>query len=74
VPLTSLDEVIQDHGVDGIDLLTVNIEGAERDALRGKDRGWHLIRHAAITCHDLRSDRIGDESFRTRSEVAIRLG
>jgi FkbM family methyltransferase len=63
VLLKSLDELIQDHGVDRIDLLTVNIEGAERDALRGMDRGWHLIRHAAITCHDFRSDRTGDGSF-----------
>ncbi len=52
VPGQTLPELMALTGVDRIDLLTMNIEGAELEALRAA--GDHLDRvcHIAVSCHD----------------------
>jgi FkbM family methyltransferase len=65
----TLDAVVAEHGVPRIDLLKVNIEGAERLMVRGMQASTPLVRHAAISCHDFLADERADDDFRTRKEV-----
>jgi FkbM family methyltransferase len=52
VPARRLDGIAAELGIQQVDLLKMNIEGAEVDALRGAgvllDRTWHVC----ISCHD----------------------
>lgn len=50
VPARSLESLCRELGVGRIDFLKMNIEGAERLAIRGF--GEVEIRHLAISCHD----------------------
>lgn len=52
VPGRTLDELVATLGLDRIDLLTMNIEGAERAALAGSARTLRLVRHLTVSCHD----------------------
>lgn len=70
VPAYSLDGFVEKFGLERIDLLKMNIEGAERLAIRGMARTTALVRHYAISCHDFVADRgPGAEDLRTREEV-----
>jgi FkbM family methyltransferase len=49
VRVRPLSPVLDEHGVDRIDLLKVDVEGAELDVLRGiEDRHWPLVRQAVV--------------------------
>lgn len=50
----SLDDFIELNKIESIDLLKVNIEGAERFVVKGMDRSVANIKHIAISCHDFR--------------------
>ncbi|WP_294173667.1 FkbM family methyltransferase [uncultured Sphingomonas sp.] len=63
VPAKSLESLCRELGVGRIDFLKMNIEGAERLAIRGF--GAVEIRHLAISCHDF----IPGPETRTRAEV-----
>jgi FkbM family methyltransferase len=67
VPGVSLDDICRDYAVTEIGLLKMNIEGAERLAIRGMHGAIQRTRQVCIACHDFR----GSESdwYRTRSEV-----
>ena len=52
VPAMTLDSFVQEHGIDRVDLLKMNIEGAERLAVRGMDGCIPIIFAMAIECHD----------------------
>lgn len=70
VPATTLDEVLRELQVDRIDLLKVNIEGAEVAALEGFADGIRRTRHVCIACHDfLVDDGRGREEMRTKEQV-----
>lgn len=56
-----------------IDLLKVNIEGAELPALRSAPSVLARTRNAVISCHDFKADRTGNEFFRTRSQIQALL-
>jgi FkbM family methyltransferase len=47
-----LDSIARELAIDSIDLLKMNIEGAEVDALRGLGSLLQRTRHAVISCHD----------------------
>jgi FkbM family methyltransferase len=65
----TLDSIIASLAVERIDLLKMNIEGAERAALDGMARTIEITRHVAIGCHDFLADWGRGEQMRTRSVV-----
>lgn len=69
----SLDSLCEEFGIDRIDLLKLNIEGAEADALDGMEASWRVVRNVIISCHDFLADRGGSPKFRTRSKVVALL-
>lgn len=73
VEAQSLDHFIERSGHPTIDLLKMNIEGAERGAMLGLDRQAGKVRHLAISCHDFLADRDGGDEFRTKDAVRKRL-
>jgi FkbM family methyltransferase len=73
VPAETLDGITERVGIDRIDFLKMNIEGAERHAMRGMSRSLEMIRHAVISCHDFVSDQGGDSQLRTKAEIVAGL-
>jgi len=73
VPARSLDSLADEVKIDRIDLLKVNIEGAERDMVKGMERIASRIRNIVIECHDFVADAGGGDQFRTRAEVTAAL-
>lgn len=70
VPAKTLDALLSELGIDDVDLLKMNIEGAERPAMTGIESSVPGIRKAAISCHDFVADAgNGGEDFRTRDFV-----
>lgn len=55
VPGTSLDLLCEQHGIAHIDLLKVNIEGAEQLAIRGMRETLARTKTVVIACHDFRA-------------------
>ena len=48
----TLDELCESLGIDEVDWIKLNIEGAEKEALRGMERMAPRVRHLTISCHD----------------------
>ena len=63
VPSRRLDSVARELGVDHIDLLKMNIEGAEREALLGMGALLDATRHVCISCHDFLLDELRTKAF-----------
>ena len=52
--MTTLSDVIDEHGIDRIDLLKIDVEKSELDVLRGiRDRDWPKIQQIVLEVHDL---------------------
>jgi FkbM family methyltransferase len=64
-----LDSLAAELRITPIDLLTMNIEGAERLAIRGLDQIIGSIRNVCISCHDFLADESGSEQLRTKALV-----
>lgn len=73
VPGVTLDALCEDYGIRHIDLLKMNIEGAEAPALEGMKASLKNTRHVVIACHDFRADAGEGESYRTRDIVSASL-
>jgi FkbM family methyltransferase len=56
----TLDQVLHDADVNSVDLLKVNIEGAEVAALKGAPVALKIAKHWAIECHDFLAKREND--------------
>jgi len=69
VPASRLDSLAADLGITQIDLLTMNIEGAEWLAIRGLGQIIGSIRNVCISCHDFLADEVGSEQLRTKALV-----
>lgn len=52
VPGRTLDELCETFGIDEVDWVKLNIEGAEKEALRGMERMAPHVRNLTISCHD----------------------
>lgn len=52
VSALSLDDLCHDEGIDRIDFLKLNIEGAEKDAIKGMRKMIGKTNHVCISCHD----------------------
>jgi FkbM family methyltransferase len=59
------DDLCREYGIDRIDFLKMNIEGAERSALPGCRAALKRARNVCIAAHDFRADRGEGEAFRT---------
>ena len=65
--VTTVSEVIRDASLDTIDLLKVDVEGAELDVLRGVDaEHWPRIRSVILEVHDI-DDRVAEVTGLLRS-------
>ena len=64
-----LDDVCDEHRFGEIALVRMNIEGAEKLAIRGMESMLAKTTHVAIACHDFKADRTGNEFFRTKKDV-----
>ncbi|MDO8425558.1 MAG: FkbM family methyltransferase [bacterium] len=74
IPGYTLDRLLENHAIKRIDFLKMNIEGAERDALRGMEQCLPNIRRLCISCHDFLADRPhGSDALRTKYEVSTFL-
>ena len=65
VPSRRIDSLAAELGIQRIDLLKMNIEGAEREALRGMGLLLAATRHVCISCHDFLSDDLRTKAFVT---------
>jgi FkbM family methyltransferase len=65
----SLDALSAEADIGEIDFLKMNIEGAEQFAIKGMSNIIRRTRVAAISCHDFKADRTGNEFFRTKTTV-----
>ncbi|WP_455202868.1 FkbM family methyltransferase, partial [Kaarinaea lacus] len=68
IPTISWAELVDRYGIDKIDLLKMNIEGAERFVLSSID-DYSNIRRLVISCHDFRANSGDGENFRTKDFV-----
>ena len=59
------DDLAEEHGIERIDFLKMNIEGAERWALPGCEEALRRARFVCIAAHDFRADRGEGDAFRT---------
>jgi FkbM family methyltransferase len=62
VPAETLDALLEGQGIHNIDLLKMNIEGAERLAIRGMEATIARTHNVVISCHDFLVERGGDPS------------
>jgi FkbM family methyltransferase len=69
VPARRLDDIARELGIETIDFLKMNIEGAERLALGGMEEMIGRTRHVCISCHDFMADRGGSDRMRTKASV-----
>ena len=67
VPAKTLDELCREHEIERIDLLKMNIEGAERLALQGAEETLGRTRYVCIACHDFLSET--DAALATKAFV-----
>lgn len=65
VRMTRLDTLLDDLGIARVDLLKLNVEGAEVHALNGCGEAARRVRHWVISCHDF----LGDEETRSYARV-----
>jgi FkbM family methyltransferase len=63
------DDLAAQCGIDRIDFLKMNIEGAERLALPGCEQSLRRTRFVSIAAHDFRAERGEGEHFRTLAFV-----
>jgi FkbM family methyltransferase len=69
VAALTLDDILAEEGVGRIDLLKMNIEGAERLAVRGMTASIRNTNHAVIACHDFIADAESRPELRTKDAV-----
>jgi FkbM family methyltransferase len=69
VPARRIDTIAAELGITTIDLLKMNIEGAERHALQGMGAMLANTRHVCISCHDFLAEDGGPDTLRTKAFV-----
>jgi FkbM family methyltransferase len=69
VPSRRIDTLAAELAISRIDLLKMNIEGAERLAIQGIGTLLEQTRHVCISCHDFLADDRGSEALRTKAFV-----
>jgi FkbM family methyltransferase len=69
VPAMTVEQFCEIHSLARVDLLAMNIEGAERLAVNGISPVADRIRNVAIACHDFLADKGGEAELRTKEHV-----
>jgi FkbM family methyltransferase len=69
VMATTLDAVHRKLGLGRIQFLMLNIEGAERFAIRGMRETLRRTETLCVCCHDFLAEAGGEESLRTKEPV-----
>jgi len=69
VACTTLDSLFRSLGLLRVDLLKMNIEGAERLALAGMREMMKKTKNICISCHDFLANEGGPNELRTKSVV-----
>lgn len=72
IPTLSWHDFLDRYSIERIDLMKMNIEGAEKEILQAID-DFSIIRRFAISCHDFRANAGDGEWFRTKSVVTRTL-
>jgi len=65
----TLENILKQTGSSRVDLIKMNIEGAETAALEGMAGILHTIPHVVVSCHDFKADRGESSEFRTYESV-----
>jgi FkbM family methyltransferase len=73
VPARSLDSLLSQLGIDRVDFIKMNIEGAEKLALSGMKDWLGRFKAACISCHDFIADLGGSDWFRSKEVVRAAL-
>jgi FkbM family methyltransferase len=69
VPAATVDALRQKLNLGTIHFLKMNIEGAERLAIRGMQEALRQVEVVCVCCHDFLADTTGDERLRTKAIV-----
>lgn len=69
VPGRRLDEIVRSLGVERVDLLKMNIEGAELDVLESSRDVLATVDNLVVSCHDFLADGPGPDWRRTFDRV-----
>jgi len=69
IPARTIDSMVAELGLAQIHFLKMNIEGAERLAIRGMTETTQRTQALCICCHDFLADICGDDQLRTRGAV-----
>ena len=69
VPATTIDAIHQTLGLGRVHFLKMNIEGAERFAIRGMRETLSQTEVLCVSCHDFLADVAGDGALRTKGAV-----
>ncbi|HET9428714.1 MAG TPA: FkbM family methyltransferase [Allosphingosinicella sp.] len=69
VEATTLEALCESEGIERIDFLKMNIEGAERLAIQGFGKALGKIAVMCISCHDFKFARTGNDFFKTKEIV-----
>ncbi len=64
-----LDDLVAELRLDSIAFLKMNIEGAERLAIKSMAQTIKRTACVAIACHDFKANRTGNEFFRTKQII-----
>ena len=69
VPGMTLDDLCKSLNIQRVDLLKMNIEGAEKFAIEGMTEALGRIRHVCISCHDFAAIELGCPELRTKDRI-----
>jgi FkbM family methyltransferase len=69
VSATTVDAISRQLGLGRVNFLKMNIEGAERFAIRGMTETLQQTETLCVCCHDFLAKENGDESYRTKSVI-----
>ena len=69
IAATTIDAIRRKLGLGTIQFLKMNIEGAERSAIRGMSETLSQTEVLCISCHDFLAAATGDDALRTKNTV-----
>mgnify|MGYP001812903388 CR=1 FL=1 len=72
IPTLSWPEFIKRYNINTIDLLTMNIEGSEKQLIESID-DFSMIKRLLVSCHDHRAENGDGEFYRTKKYVTTKL-
>lgn len=72
IPTLTWVEFVARYNIDNIDLLKMNIEGAEKNLISSID-DFSMIKRLIISCHDFRANNGDGEFFRSKEIVLKKL-